>query len=35
MLLNHAYNWEGPEEDEIAEWLNDISGLTLKPEPEG
>jgi hypothetical protein len=32
LLLNDAYDWEGPDEDEIAEWLNDISFLTLKPE---
>jgi len=30
LLLNHAYDWEGPEEDEIAGWLNEISLLTLK-----
>jgi hypothetical protein len=35
LLLNHAYDWEGPEEDEIAGWLNEISGLTLKPKPQG
>ena len=34
LLLNHAYDWEGPEEDEIAEWLNEISMLTLKPRGE-
>jgi hypothetical protein len=31
LLLNEAYEWEGPEEDEIADWLNEISLLTLKP----
>jgi hypothetical protein len=35
LLLNHGYDWEGPEEDEIAGWLNEISGLTLKPKPQG
>jgi hypothetical protein len=35
LLMNHAYDWEGPEEDEIAGWLNDMSGLTLKPKPQG
>lgn len=29
LLLNDAYDWEGPEEDEIAGWLNEMSGLTL------
>jgi len=31
LLLNEAYDWEGPDEDGIAEWLNDLSFLTLKP----
>jgi len=31
LLMNDAYDWEGPDEDEIANWLNDISMLTLKP----
>ena len=31
LLLNEAYDWEGPDEDEIADWLNEISLLTLKP----
>lgn len=31
LLANPSYDWEGPEEDEIAEWLNEISLLTLKP----
>jgi len=31
LQLNGAYDWEGPEEEEIAEWLNEISSLTLKP----
>src|SRR5579883_2966522 len=35
LLMNPAYDWEGPEEDEIAGWLNDMSGLTLKPKPQG
>ena len=30
LILNDAYDWEGPEEEEIAAWLNDISMLTLK-----
>ncbi len=34
LLLNHAYDWEGPDEEQIAEWLNDISLLTLKPQQE-
>lgn len=33
LLLNEAYDWEGPDEEEIAEWLNEISLLTLKPKP--
>jgi hypothetical protein len=28
--LNHAYHWQGPEEDDIAGWLNEISMLSLK-----
>jgi hypothetical protein len=31
LLLNDAYDWEGPDEEEIAKWLNEISMLTLKP----
>jgi hypothetical protein len=31
LLLNDAYSWEGPDEEEIATWLQDISALTLKP----
>ena len=31
LLANPSYDWEGPEEDEIAEWLNEISLLALKP----
>ena len=31
LLLNGAYRWDGKDEDEIAEWLHDISSLTLKP----
>ena len=34
LLLNDAYDWQGPEEEEIAVWLNDISMLTLKAKPE-
>ena len=34
LLLNDAYDWEGPEEEEIAAWLNDISMLTLKAKSE-
>ena len=34
LLLNDAYDWEGPDEEEIAAWLNDISALTLKPKTE-
>jgi len=34
LQLNHAYDWEGPEEEEIAGWLNEISMLTLKPKGE-
>ena len=30
LLLNDAYDWEGPDEEQIASWLNDISTLTLK-----
>ena len=31
LLLNDAYEWEGPDENEIAKWLNEISLLALKP----
>ncbi len=34
LLLNDAYDWQGPGEEEIAEWLNEISLLTLKPKTE-
>jgi hypothetical protein len=34
LLLNDAYDWQGPEEERIADWLNEISMLTLKPKPE-
>ena len=34
LLLNDAYDWEGPDEERIAEWLNEISILTLKPKAE-
>jgi len=35
LQLNPVYDWEGPEEDQIADWLNEISMLTLKPKPQG
>jgi hypothetical protein len=28
--LLDAYDWQGPEEDQIADWLNEISMLTLE-----
>jgi|SRR5208283_3174037 len=31
LLLNDAYDWEGPKKEEIADWLNGISMLTLRP----
>jgi hypothetical protein len=31
LLANPSYSWGGPDEDEIADWLNDISLLALKP----
>lgn len=34
LQLNHTYDWEGPDEEEIAGWLDEISLLTLKPEAE-
>ncbi len=34
LQLNDAYDWEGPEEERIADWLNEISMLTLKPKPQ-
>jgi hypothetical protein len=34
LLLNDAYDWQGSEEDEIADWLNEISMLTLKTNTE-
>jgi hypothetical protein len=34
LQLNHTYGWEGPGEEEIAGWLDEISLLTLKPEAE-
>jgi hypothetical protein len=34
LLLNDAYDWEGPDEDKIAGWLNEISLLTLKTKEE-
>ncbi len=30
LLLNDAYDWEGPDEEKIADWLNEISILTLR-----
>jgi hypothetical protein len=34
LQLHQAYDWEDPEEDEIADWLNEISMLPLKPKAE-
>jgi hypothetical protein len=34
LLLNDAYDWQGPEEEQIADWLNEISMLTLKAKSE-
>jgi hypothetical protein len=34
LLLNQAYDWQGPQEEEIATWLNEISMLTLKSKAE-
>jgi|SRR5712691_11811710 len=31
LLANPSYDWGGSDEDEIADWLNDISLLALKP----
>ena len=31
LLANPSYDWEGPDQEEISEGLNDISTLTLKP----
>jgi hypothetical protein len=31
LLANPSYDWAGKDEEEIAEWLNEISLLTLKP----
>lgn len=30
LLLNAAYDWDGPDQEEIAAWLNDMSMLTLR-----
>ena len=30
LLLNDAYDWNGPKEAQIADWLSDIILLTLK-----
>jgi hypothetical protein len=27
LVMNHAYDWGGPDEEEIAGWLNDLSFL--------
>jgi hypothetical protein len=35
LLANPSYDWEGSDEDEIADWLNDISLLALKPKAQG
>jgi hypothetical protein len=32
--VNPSYDWEGPEQEQITEWLNEISSLTLKPKPD-
>ena len=34
LQLHDAYDWQGSEEDEIADWLNEISMLTLKTNAE-
>lgn len=34
LLLLDAYDWQGPEEEEIAEWLNEIGMLVVNPEDE-
>jgi hypothetical protein len=34
LLANPSYDWEGPDEEEIADWLNEISLLALKPKPQ-
>ena len=31
LLANPSFDWEGSDEEEIADWLNEISLLTLKP----
>jgi hypothetical protein len=33
LLLNDAYGWEGQDQEEITELLNDISFLTIEPQP--
>jgi hypothetical protein len=33
LLLNDAYQWDGKDQEEIAEWLHEISSLTLKSKP--
>jgi hypothetical protein len=35
LQLNGAYDWEGPEENEISDWLNEISLLALKSKSSG
>lgn len=27
LVMNHAYDWQGSDEDEIADWLHDLSYL--------
>jgi hypothetical protein len=34
LLMNDAYDWQGPDEEQISEWLNEIVLLTLKPKAE-
>lgn len=31
LMLNDAYDWHGPGENEISSWLHEISLLSLKP----
>jgi hypothetical protein len=35
LLLNDAYVWDGPDQDQMSEWLNDISALTLRSKTGG
>lgn len=32
LLLNDAFGWEGPDQEEISEQLNDLSFLTIEPQ---